>query len=143
MILAGPRPRLQSIQPPSVALCPGASDGLWIMRELVSYASLAGSILLGIAGQITLKTAANESATVAAQFQNPITLLGLAIYLFAALCYIVALKQIPVSVAFPSVSTGYVIVALIAHFLWGEPFGWPQIGGLVLIASGVLLIHQH
>lgn len=114
-----------------------------MMRELVSYVSLAGSILLGIAGQITLKTAANGSATVAAQFQNPITLLGLTIYLFAALCYIVALKQIPVSLAFPSVSTSYVIVALIAHFLWGEPFGWPQIGGLVLIASGVLLIHQH
>jgi len=36
-----------------------------------------------------------------------------------------------------------VIVALLAHFLWGEPFGWPQLGGLVLIGSGVVLIHQH
>jgi drug/metabolite transporter (DMT)-like permease len=113
------------------------------MREWAYYASPAASIVLGIGGQITLKAAANDSATVAAQFLNPITLLGLAIYLFAAVCYIVALKRIPVSFAFSSVSISYVIVALLAHFLWGEPFGWPQLGGLVLIGSGVVLIHQH
>ena len=33
--------------------------------------------------------------------------------------------------------------AVLAHLLWNEPFGWPQIAGLVLIGSGVLLIHQH
>jgi small multidrug resistance pump len=113
------------------------------MGEWAYYASLAASILLGIAGQITLKTAANASATITTQFLNPVTILGLAIYLGAAFCYIIALKRIPVSLAFPSVSASYVVVALLAHFLWDEPFGWPQIGGIVLISSGVLLIQQH
>jgi drug/metabolite transporter (DMT)-like permease len=31
----------------------------------------------------------------------------------------------------------------LAHLLWNEPFGWPQIAGLLLISSGILLIHQH
>jgi drug/metabolite transporter (DMT)-like permease len=107
------------------------------------YASLAGAILLGIAGQITLKSAANESVTVVAQFLNPLTMIGLAIYVFAALCYILALKKIPVSIAFPSVAASYAVVAVLAHILWNEPLGWPQISGIVLIGSGVLLIHQH
>ncbi len=113
------------------------------MTELAYYSCLAVSILLGIVGQITLKTAANSSATISAQFLDPLTIAGLAIYFVAALSYIVALKRIPLSLAFPSVSVSYAIVALLAHMLWGEPFGWPQIVGTALISSGVLLIHQY
>jgi hypothetical protein len=43
------------------------------------YTSIAAAILLGIAGQIALKSAANGSATVIAQFLNPLTIIGLAI----------------------------------------------------------------
>ncbi|MBV9825907.1 MAG: EamA family transporter [Alphaproteobacteria bacterium] len=109
----------------------------------IYYASLVAAVLFGIAGQITLKSGAVASPTLAAQFLNPLTLVGFAIYVIAAFCYIVALKKIPVSVAFPSVAASYVIVAIIAHLLWNEPFGWPQIGGLILIGGGILLIHQH
>lgn len=109
----------------------------------IYYASLVGAILFGVAGQIALKSGAVGSRTIAAQFVNPLTILGFAIYVVAAVCYIVALKRIPVSVAFPSVAASYVVVALLAHFMWNEPFGWPQFGGLVLIGGGILLINQH
>ena len=109
----------------------------------IYYVSLVGAILLGVVGQITLKSAALGSSTVAAQFLNPLTILGLAVYGLAALCYVVALKKIPVSVAFPSVAASYAVVAIIAHLLWNEPFGWPQFAGLLLIGSGILLLHQH
>jgi drug/metabolite transporter (DMT)-like permease len=89
------------------------------------------------------KSGATASQTVAAQFANPLTLIGFGIYVLAALFYIVALKKIPVSVAFPSVAASYAAVAIIAHLMWNEPFGWPQFGGLVLIGGGILLIHQH
>ena len=106
------------------------------------YLCLSGAIVFGIAGQIALKSAAIGSQTVAAQFLNPLTLIGIGIYFFGALFYIIALNKIPVSVAFPSVAASYAIVAVIAHLLWNEPFGWPQFGGLVLIGGGILLIHQ-
>lgn len=109
----------------------------------IYYLSLAAAVLLGIGGQIALKSAAAGAASLTAQFLAPLTMLGFVIYVGAALCYIVALKKIPVSVAFPSVSASYAIVAVLAHLLWNEPFGWPQIGGLLLIGSGVVLIHQH
>lgn len=107
------------------------------------YTSLTAAIMLGIAGQIALKAAAEASATITAQFLNPLTIIGLAIYIIAALCYILALKRIPVSVAFPSVAASYAVVAVLAHLLWNEPLGWPQLAGIVLIGSGILLIHQH
>jgi drug/metabolite transporter (DMT)-like permease len=109
----------------------------------VYYLCLAAAVLLGIAGQIALKSAATGAATLVDQFLDPLTMIGFAIYVGAALCYIVALKKIPVSVAFPSVSASYAIVAVLAHLLWNEPFGWPQLAGLLLIGSGVVLIHQH
>ena len=58
-------------------------------------------------------------------------LAGLALYGSAAFLYIIALRKIPVSVAFPSVSLSYAIVAVLGHFLFGEPFGIKQIGGIV------------
>jgi small multidrug resistance pump len=109
----------------------------------IYYASLVSAILFGVAGQILLKSGAEASPTVVAQFANPLTLIGFAIYVVAALLYIVALKRIPVSVAFPSVAASYAVVAILAHFLWNESFGWPQLGGLILIGGGILLIHQY
>ena len=121
----------------------GCASGRERRRALLSYIGLAGAILFGIAGQIALKSGALASATLAAQFVNPLTLVGIAIYACAAACYIIALQRIPVSVAFPSVSASYAIVAFIAHLLWGEPFGWPQIAALFLILAGIALLHQH
>ena len=107
------------------------------------YTSLLAAILIGIAGQIALKSGANGSASIAAQFLNLSTIFGLALYVIAAPCYVVALKRIPVSCAFPSVAASYAVVAILAHLLWNEPLGWPQMAGIALIGSGVLLIHQH
>ena len=107
------------------------------------YASLMAAILIGIAAQMALNSGANGSATVVAQFLNPLTMFGLALYVVAAVCYVAALKKIPVSIAFPSVAASYAIVAVLAHLLWNEPFGWPQLAGIALIGSGVLLIHQY
>lgn len=106
------------------------------------YVALAVSILLGISGQIMLKTGADRSTGFLAQFFSPFTLSGLFIYALAAAFYIVALKRIPVSLAFPSVSLSYVIVAVLAHFLWSEPLGMPQVGGILLIGCGIFLLHQ-
>ncbi len=108
----------------------------------LSYLSLAAAILLGIAGQIVLKSAAVGAPSLAAQLFNPLTVGGLAIYACAAIAYVVALNKIPVSVAFPTVAASYAIVAVIAHLMWNEALGWPQLGGIALIAGGIVLIHQ-
>jgi undecaprenyl phosphate-alpha-L-ara4N flippase subunit ArnE len=112
------------------------------MPASLAYLSLAGAILLGIAGQIVLKSGAIDAPNLAAQLLNPMTIGGLAIYGLAGIAYVVALNRIPVSVAFPSVAASYAIVAVLAHLLWNEPLGWLQLAGIALIAGGILLIHQ-
>ena len=107
----------------------------------IYYVALAAGILAGIAGQMLLKAGA-EAPSFLAQLFRPATIFGLALYVAAAFLYIVALRQIPVSVAFPSVSISYAIVAVLGHFLFKEPFGLRQIGGIALIMGGVLLINQ-
>jgi small multidrug resistance pump len=105
------------------------------------YAALAVGIVLGIAGQIVLKAGSARTTDVVAQFLNPFTIIGFFCYGLAAFFYIAAIKKIPVSVAYPSVSIGYAIVAFTAHYVWGEPFGLQHIAGLVLISGGILLLY--
>ena len=107
----------------------------------VYYVALGIGILAGIGGQLLLKAGADAPDFVS-QVLRPSTLCGLALYGSAAFLYMVAIRKIPVSVAFPSVSLSYAIVAVLGHFLFGEPFGIKQIGGIALIMGGVALINQ-
>jgi small multidrug resistance pump len=112
------------------------------MSTTLSYLSLGAAILLGILGQIALKSAAAGAPSFMAQLLNPLTFLGLVIYGLASIAYMAAINRIPISIAFPSVAVSYAILAVVAHFLWSEPLGLPQIGGIVLIGGGIILIHQ-
>ncbi|HTR86834.1 MAG TPA: SMR family transporter [Reyranella sp.] len=108
---------------------------------MIYYVVLGLSILAGIAGQMLLKAGA-DAPTLMEQVFRPTTLIGLAFYGSAAFLYIFALRKIPMTVAFPSVSLSYAIVAVLGHYLFNEPFGLKQIGGIVLIMGGVALINQ-
>ena len=108
----------------------------------VYYAALGIGIVAGIIGQMLLKAGSTDATDFIGQVLRPSTLAGLALYGSAAFLYIIALRKIPVSVAFPSVSLSYALVAVLGHFLFGEPFGIKQIGGIALIMGGVVLINQ-
>ena len=108
---------------------------------LIFYLALGLGILAGIAGQMLLKAGA-AAPNFAAQLVRPASIAGLALYAAAAILYIVALRRIPVSVAFPSVSLSYAIVALLGHFLFGEKLGVRPLAGIALITAGVLLINS-
>jgi small multidrug resistance pump len=107
----------------------------------IYYVVLGLGILTGIGGQMLLK-AGSDAPTLLGQLLRPSTLLGLALYGSAAFMYIFALRKIPVSVAFTSNSLSYAVVAVLGYFLFGEPFGLKQIGGIALITGGVFLINQ-
>jgi small multidrug resistance pump len=105
------------------------------------HGALALGILVGIAAQLLLKQGAMGGGNIVAQFMSPWTIGGLALYGIAAFFYVVALRAIPVSVAFPSVALSYVLVALLASFWFGESLGVAHIAGIVLIVVGVGVLH--
>jgi small multidrug resistance pump len=106
------------------------------------YLVLGGSILIGVGAQVALKVGTAGSDSIATQFTRPAVLVGLALYLASAILYVVALRKMTISLAFPTVSLAYILIAAIDHFVFKEPFGLPQLGGTVLIISGVALLHQ-
>jgi undecaprenyl phosphate-alpha-L-ara4N flippase subunit ArnE len=108
---------------------------------LLSYGALACAILIGVLGQLLLKTGAERADGIVSQFLNPFTVAGLGAYGVGAIAYIIAIKKIPISIAFPSVALSYVLVAIAAHVLWQEALGWQQVAGIALIASGILVLH--
>jgi small multidrug resistance pump len=105
------------------------------------YAALFAGILLGVLGQFALKAGAERSSGMIAQFIDPFTIAGFVVYALAAILYIIAIKRIPLSLAFPSVSLSYAAVAIVAHLVWGEPLGLPQLAGIALITGGIVLLH--
>jgi len=76
------------------------------------------------------------------QFMRLPTLVGLGFYAISAVLYVIALRRIPVSLAFPSVSISYAVIALLGYLLWSEPLGWAQVAGIALICTGVVLLYR-
>lgn len=113
------------------------------MQTLVPYyAALFGGILIAICGQLLLKTGVQGTATFAAQLINGFTILGVAFYGFAAFLYLIAIRKIPLSVAYPSVAVSYVVVAVVAHFFWDETLTAGKVVAILLILAGVALLQR-
>jgi multidrug transporter EmrE-like cation transporter len=104
------------------------------------HLTLALAILCGVAGQLLLK-AGSGAESIVDQFLKPVTIAGLGCYGIAGILYTLALRGIPVSVAFPSVSASYVLVLIAARLWLGEPILPTQVAGVLLIMSGITLLY--
>jgi multidrug transporter EmrE-like cation transporter len=108
---------------------------------LPSYAALLGAIALGVVGQLLFKSGAARSSDVIRQFLDPLTIAGFAVYAVSAVLYVICLRKLPLSIAFPSVSLSYVAVAVAGYFIWHEPMGLPRLSGIALIVLGVAVLN--
>ncbi|MFT3906346.1 MAG: SMR family transporter [Steroidobacteraceae bacterium] len=91
-----------------------------------------------IAGlEFTLANAGTLAGRVA--FNLPI-LGGLACYAISVVVWILALSRVEVSVAYPMLSIGYVVNALLAWWLFGEQLGGARVAGIGIIIVGVWLV---
>jgi multidrug transporter EmrE-like cation transporter len=107
---------------------------------MLAWGALAGAILASLAGQVLLKAGTLGDGGFLAQLLRWQTVLGLSCYGGSALLYILALRQIPMSVALPTTAISYVAIALIGHFAFGEPLGMQKMVAIALICAGVVLL---
>ena len=103
-------------------------------------ASLIASVSLNIFGQVSLKAGALQGGEGLALYLHKFTMLGFGTYFVSAILYIYALKEIPLSIAFPCVSISYVFVSLLAHYFWGEPFTPKHLIALGFISIGIYVL---
>ncbi len=69
-------------------------------------------------------------------------LFGLVCYVASFGLWLAVLSRLEVSLAYPLLSIGYVLSAIAAYFLFGEPLTLFKISGIVLILAGVGLLAQ-
>jgi multidrug transporter EmrE-like cation transporter len=65
---------------------------------------------------------------------------GVICYGFSLIVWILGLSRVPVSIAYPMLSLGYVINAIAAYYLFGEDVGFMRWLGIGFIVLGVWLV---
>lgn len=67
---------------------------------------------------------------------------GLACYVLSVGVWILALSRVDVSLAYPMLSLGYVVNAVIAWYWFGEVMTIPRLVGIGVILIGVLILSR-
>lgn len=112
------------------------------------------SIIFLVAAQMCLKAAAIKLQGSRLQCANKLELLVKSIfnlfiitafflYAIGFILWLVVLSKLNVSVAYPMMSLGYVLNAIVAYFLFKEPLSKRSFMGIVIIMLGIYLITYH
>jgi multidrug transporter EmrE-like cation transporter len=117
----------------------------------VSIALLMTGVFLNAAAQLLLKAGTNAVGHFAFSFDNllpvgmkiafePHIMGGMACYVISLVVWIMGLSRVPVSVAYPMLSVGYVLNAVAAWYLFGESLSAQKLVGIGFIVLGVVLV---
>jgi multidrug transporter EmrE-like cation transporter len=117
----------------------------------VSFGLIAAGVLLNTFAQLLLKAGTNsighfefalrEAFGIGLKFaSNPYILGGMACYAVSLVVWLMALSRVEVSVAYPMLSIGFAINAVLAWWLLGEPVTLQRIAGIAVIIVGVTIV---
>ena len=117
----------------------------------VSFSLILFGVLLNAAAQLLLKAGTNAVGHFEFHLDNvlpiglklafePHILGGLSCYVVSVVVWIMALSRVPVSVAYPMLSIGYIVNAFAAYYLFNEPLAGQKLLGIAFIVIGVWLV---
>lgn len=109
-----------------------------------SYLYLSIAILFNLIGNHLLKF---SSQFLSPSFLNKNFIIyggfGFILYCLAAVFYLISLKNIPLSVAYPMLSITYIITIFTSYFLFKEPITATKLIGSAFILVGVFFISRN
>ncbi|MFA6444146.1 MAG: SMR family transporter [Sterolibacterium sp.] len=117
----------------------------------ISFSLVLTGVLLNAAAQLLLKAGTNAIGHFEFHLDNlvpvglklalePHILGGMACYAVSLVVWIMALSRVPVSIAYPMLSIGYVINAFVAWQWLGEALATQKLLGIGFIVVGVFLV---
>jgi multidrug transporter EmrE-like cation transporter len=118
----------------------------------ITWALLLGGVMLNAVAQLLLKAATRSSGVLISDggqvsWDAAALLLkaaplwcGLACYGVSVILWLGALSRVPVSIAYPMLSVGYIVNAIAAALLFGEALTLSKALGIALIMGGVVLL---
>lgn len=110
------------------------------------YLLLILSIITLSLGQLCLKKGVDgypiqpQFGSILRAFFQPYIFIGCVFYAISSVIGFFVLKELPVSVAFPSMSVTYVIIFLVSILYFGEQFTLFKMCGIFSIIGGVILL---
>jgi multidrug transporter EmrE-like cation transporter len=107
---------------------------------LVTFAFLLTGVLLNAGAQLLLKAGTNAEPLGLRLAIEPHILAGLACYGVSVVVWVIALSKVPVSIAYPMLSIGYVVNAVAAYYLLGETVTPMRLAGIGVIIVGVFIV---
>lgn len=107
---------------------------------LASFAFILTGVLLNAGAQLLLKAGTNAEPLGLRLAIEPHILAGLACYVVSVVVWVVALSKVPVSMAYPMLSIGYVVNAIAAYYLLGEAVSPMRLAGIGVIIVGVFIV---
>ena len=107
---------------------------------LFSFSFILVGVLLNAAAQLLLKAGTNAMPLGLRLALEPHILGGLACYVVSVVVWVVALSRVPVSIAYPMLSIGYVVNALAAWYWLGEAVSSMRMLGIGIIVLGVFIV---
>ena len=116
----------------------------------MSYVYIALTILLTVYGQLVIKWQVSKAmltqgshqpsvAFVIALLTAPWVLTGFAAAFVASLAWMLAMRRLPLSHAYPFMSLNFVLVLVLSSTLFGEPLTRGKVLGVAVIVLGVIL----
>ena len=116
-----------------------------------AFSFLFAGVLLNAGAQLLLKAGTNALGVITLSADNwpaqfgrlalePHIVGGLACYVVSVVVWIIGLSRVPVSIAYPMLSLGYIINALAAQYLFGEAVTLSRWLGIGFIVAGVWLV---
>lgn len=110
------------------------------------------SVFLNATAQLLLKAGANQIGQVtfstgivklvSKMLFQPYIPLALLSYVFSVGIWIIVLSKVPVSVAYPLLSIGFILNVIAGYFFFGETLSWLKIIGISVIIFGVILLSR-
>lgn len=73
---------------------------------------------------------------------NIYIVVGLISYVISFMVWLIVLSKVEVSYAYPFLSIGYIVAAVVGYFFFGESMGLFKICGIAAICFGVILMFQ-
>lgn len=114
---------------------------------MIYYALLIVNVFLGVTGQFLIKSGVNANKDIATGLVGVFKLLltpsvfaGFFLYGLSSLLWIAILRNVPLSIAYPTLSIGYIAIVALSYFYLGEPINFYNILGTFLIIGGVSLM---
>ena len=118
---------------------------------LAALVFLLAGVLLNAGAQLLLKAGTNAlgvltlsretwADTLVQMATQRYFMLGAACYVLSLFVWILGLSRVPVSVAYPLLSVGYIVNAIAAHYLFGETITVTRWLGIGFIVVGVWLV---